>query len=142
MALWRDRVVRSGAVVAEVLSDGGLGTLSRRAWPDGGAPSLRRLLIDLIEECARHVGHADFVRESVAASSGETPPVLTGPLPGEPRGQPSRRPQQRPPPDTPVQRSGSRCFRGQPEGRPLYGSVRRTVGGRNRCYAADRQVRP
>ena len=33
---------------------------------DGESPSLRRLLVDLIEEYARHVGHADLIRESVA----------------------------------------------------------------------------
>lgn len=75
MTLWRDTVLRSRAVVAEVLSDGGLGTLSLRAWPDGRAPSLRRLLIDLIEEYARHVGHADLIRESVDGLVGEDPPA-------------------------------------------------------------------
>jgi Protein of unknown function (DUF664) len=30
----------------------------------GESPSLRRILIDLIEEYARYVGHADLIRES------------------------------------------------------------------------------
>jgi hypothetical protein len=56
------------------LADGGLGQLSRRPWPDGGAPSMRRVLVDLIEEYARHTGHADLIRESVDGLVGEDPP--------------------------------------------------------------------
>jgi hypothetical protein len=48
--------------------------LARRTLPDGQTPSLRRLLIDLIEEYARHVGHADLIRESVDGLVGEDPP--------------------------------------------------------------------
>jgi hypothetical protein len=40
----------------------------------GESPSLRRILIDLIEEYARHAGHADFIRESVDGLVGEDPP--------------------------------------------------------------------
>ncbi len=46
---------------------------SARAARDGRAPSLRRLLI-AIEEYARHVGHADLIRESVDGLVGEDPP--------------------------------------------------------------------
>lgn len=74
MTLWRDAVARSRAAVAEALADGGLDALARREWPDGRAPSLRRILIDLIEEYARHVGHADLIRESVDGLTGEDPP--------------------------------------------------------------------
>ncbi|MFZ0323702.1 MAG: DUF664 domain-containing protein, partial [Actinomycetes bacterium] len=73
-ALWRDAVDRSRAAVGEALADDGLGQLARRTWPDGRAPSLRRILIDLIEEYARHVGHADLIRESVDGLTGEDPP--------------------------------------------------------------------
>jgi hypothetical protein len=66
-------VGRSRSIVAEALADGGLDRLSERAWPDGRAPSLRRLLIDMIEEYARHVGHADLIRESVDGLVGEDP---------------------------------------------------------------------
>jgi hypothetical protein len=41
--------------------------------PSGESPSLRRLLIDMIEEYARHVGHADLIRESVDGLTGEDP---------------------------------------------------------------------
>jgi hypothetical protein len=74
MALWRGAAARSRSAVREVLADGGLGQLARYTWPDGRAPSLRRILIDLIEEYARHVGHADLIRESVDGLVGEDPP--------------------------------------------------------------------
>lgn len=73
-ALWRASVGRSRAIVAEALAAGGLDTPSAAGWPDGRVPSLRRLLIDLIEEYARHVGHADLIRESVDGVTGEDPP--------------------------------------------------------------------
>jgi hypothetical protein len=73
-ALWRDAVARSRLILAEVLAGDGLGQLARRPWPDGRAPSLRRILIDLIEEYARHTGHADLIRESVDGLVGEDPP--------------------------------------------------------------------
>jgi Protein of unknown function (DUF664) len=73
MALWRDAVARSRSVVTEVLAEGGLDQLARHTnWAQ--PPSLRRILIDLIEEYARHVGHADLIRESVDGLVGEDPP--------------------------------------------------------------------
>jgi hypothetical protein len=72
--LWQDAVARSRALLTEALADGGLDRLAGGEWPDGWAPSLRRILIDLIEEYARHVGHADLIRESVDGLVGEDPP--------------------------------------------------------------------
>ena len=70
--LWQDAVARSRALVAEALADGGL---ERRAvWVDpvsGAAPSLRWILIHMIEEYARHNGHADLLRESIDGRTGE-----------------------------------------------------------------------
>jgi hypothetical protein len=74
MTLWREAVTRSRSAVTEALADGGLDRLAQATWPDGRAPSLRRILIDLIEEYARHVGHADLIRESVDGLVGEDPP--------------------------------------------------------------------
>jgi uncharacterized damage-inducible protein DinB len=71
VALWEDAVARSRALVAEALADGGLGQLARRRWPDGQAPSLRWILVHMIEEYARHNGHADLLRESVDGMTGE-----------------------------------------------------------------------
>ncbi len=75
MTLWQEAVARSRSAVTEALVGGGLEQLGRFTWPDGRSPSLRRILIDLIEEYARHVGHADLIRESVDGLTGEDPPV-------------------------------------------------------------------
>lgn len=73
-AIWEDAVARSRSLVEEALADGGLDRLATVPGSDGQAPSLRRLLIDMIEEYARHVGHADLIRESVDGLVGEDPP--------------------------------------------------------------------
>jgi uncharacterized damage-inducible protein DinB len=73
LALWQAAVARSRAAVAEALADGGLDRLARRAeWSEPS--SLRRILVDMIEEYARHTGHADLIRESVDGLVGEDPP--------------------------------------------------------------------
>ena len=69
--LWQDAVERSRARVAEALASGGLDQLARRSWPDGSAPSLRWILCHMIEEYARHNGHADLLREAVDGQTGE-----------------------------------------------------------------------
>ncbi|MET9472279.1 DinB family protein [Streptomyces sp. NPDC002917] len=74
LALWRDSVARSRAYVRQAMADGGLGLITAFVHPRGGSPSLRCLLVDLIEEYARHVGHADLIRESVDGLVGEDPP--------------------------------------------------------------------
>jgi uncharacterized damage-inducible protein DinB len=74
MAIWEDAVARSRAAVRAALATGGPDQLTRFTWPDGRTPSLRRTLVDLIEEYARHVGHADLIRESVDGLVGEDPP--------------------------------------------------------------------
>ena len=74
MSLWQDTVARSRAQIAEAIADGGLDRPAKVGWPDGRTPSLRRLLIDMIEEYARHTGHADLIRESVDGLVGEDPP--------------------------------------------------------------------
>ena len=71
--LWHEAVGRSRALVAEAFAEGGLDRLASFTWPDGRTPSLRRLLVDMIEEYARHVGHADLIRESVDGLVGEDP---------------------------------------------------------------------
>lgn len=50
-----------------------LASLCRR--PDPGAPvSLRWVLMHLLEETARHAGHADILRELIDGSTGRLPP--------------------------------------------------------------------
>ena len=74
-ALWQGAVTRSRSAIAEALADGGLDRLATGITNHhGAAPSLRRILIDIIEEYARHVGHADLLRESVDGRTGEDPP--------------------------------------------------------------------
>jgi hypothetical protein len=75
LTLWQDAAARSRAVVAEALAGGGLDQLGRFVTSSGESPSLRRILIDMIEEYARHVGHADLLRESVDGLTGEDPPA-------------------------------------------------------------------
>jgi pterin-4a-carbinolamine dehydratase/uncharacterized damage-inducible protein DinB len=70
-AQWRASVERSRAAISEALDAGGLGFRCRRAWPDGRAPSLRWVLTHLVEEYARHNGHADLLREAVDGRTGE-----------------------------------------------------------------------
>jgi hypothetical protein len=66
-ALWRGAVERSTTALGRVLADGGLDQPTRSA-------NLRRLLVDLHDEYARHVGHADLLREAVDGLVGEDPP--------------------------------------------------------------------
>lgn len=73
MALWEQAVERSRGAIAEALADGGPDRLAVRSpWTE--MPSVRRLLIDAIEEYARHTGHADMIRESVDGLVGEGAP--------------------------------------------------------------------
>jgi uncharacterized damage-inducible protein DinB len=70
-ALWEESVARSRANVAEFLVDGDLGQLARRWLRDGPAPSARWILCHMIEEYARHNGHADLMREAIDGEAGE-----------------------------------------------------------------------
>ena len=70
-ALWEHAVARSRQQLAEALADGGLDRLAVRTWPDGRAPSLRWIMLHMIEEYARHNGHADLLREAVDGETGE-----------------------------------------------------------------------
>ncbi|WP_304949953.1 DUF664 domain-containing protein [Streptomyces sp. PCS3-D2] len=67
-------VDRSRAIVDKALSTGGLDQLGAYTTRSGARPDLRRILLDLIEEYARHAGHADLIRESVDGLTGEDPP--------------------------------------------------------------------
>ncbi|MGW6130929.1 mycothiol transferase [Cellulomonas sp. NPDC055163] len=73
-ALWRGAVARSRAAWAATLADGGLGQHTRSPMWDGDGPNLRRVLVDLHDEYARHTGHADLLREAVDGLVGEDPP--------------------------------------------------------------------
>jgi uncharacterized damage-inducible protein DinB len=70
VALWREAADRSRGHLASVLADG-LDRLAAQPWPDGSAPSVRWILCHMIEEYARHNGHADILREMVDGQTGE-----------------------------------------------------------------------
>jgi uncharacterized damage-inducible protein DinB len=70
-ALWEKAVDRSRDLVTDALADGGLDQQAQRPWPDGSRPSLRWIVCHMIEEYARHNGHADLLRESIDGSTGE-----------------------------------------------------------------------
>ena len=69
--LWSDACAASRANVAAVLANGDLWTNAARTWDSGEAPSLRWILVHMIEEYARHNGHADLLREAVDGETGE-----------------------------------------------------------------------
>ncbi|WP_330461931.1 mycothiol transferase [Streptomyces sp. NBC_00820] len=73
--LWRAAVTRSRDNVRRAVAEQGVDFPAWYTSRSGERPQLRRLLTDLIEEYARHVGHADLIREAVDGRVGEDPPV-------------------------------------------------------------------
>jgi uncharacterized damage-inducible protein DinB len=69
-ALWRRFAEQSRANLTAALASGDLGQLARNKLP-GDQPNLRWIIVHVIEEYARHNGHADLLRESVDGSTGE-----------------------------------------------------------------------
>jgi Protein of unknown function (DUF664) len=72
--LWRAAGARCRAAVDAVLAEGGLDQQAKFDFPGNELPTARRLLVDLHDEYARHVGHADLLREAVDGLVGEDPP--------------------------------------------------------------------
>jgi uncharacterized damage-inducible protein DinB len=70
-ALWERGCERSEQMVAMALNDGGFDRLAAVPWPTGDAPNLRWIVLHMIEEYARHNGHADLLREAVDGTTGE-----------------------------------------------------------------------
>ncbi|MEJ7834226.1 MAG: DinB family protein [Nocardioides sp.] len=66
-------IAASDRLVAEALGDGGLDTLSAKGSRQDNDQkfSLRWILLHMIEEYARHNGHADLIRESIDGQTGE-----------------------------------------------------------------------
>ena len=66
---YREAIARSNEIVAAAAS---LDQLSARAHPRTGERwSLRWILVHMIEETARHAGHADLIRESIDGEVGD-----------------------------------------------------------------------
>ena len=68
---WERAVETARRNVEEALAQGGLDAPTLRVGDQGEAPSLRWVLVHLIEEYARHNGHADFLREAIDGQVGE-----------------------------------------------------------------------
>ena len=76
-AIWRDwqaAVERSRRLLADAVAADGLGWTGGHDFPGWGAPSARRIVVDMIEEYARHTGHADLIRETIDGRVGEDAP--------------------------------------------------------------------
>ncbi len=67
-------VARSRQRLADAVDAGGLDQQVALGADQGVVVSLRRLVVDLLEEYARHTGHADLLREAVDGRVGEDPP--------------------------------------------------------------------
>jgi uncharacterized damage-inducible protein DinB len=73
-AIWRNAVERSRRLVVDVIRERGLDGPASYTWPNGRTPTVRAMLLDMIEEYARHTGHADILREAVDGRVGEGAP--------------------------------------------------------------------
>lgn len=71
LALYADMCERSRAHIAEAAATGGLDRLSEAHPRSGDRFSLRWILLHMLEEVARHNGHADLLREAVDGTVGE-----------------------------------------------------------------------
>jgi hypothetical protein len=67
IAFYQDEIAKSRQI-AEAAS---LDDLSVRPWPTGEPISLRWIVVHMIEEVARHNGHADLLREAIDGVTGE-----------------------------------------------------------------------
>ena len=68
---WRTEVAFAEQLVAEASSLDIRGDYDYGPPYDPGAISLREVLVHMIEEYARHNGHADLIRESIDGQTGE-----------------------------------------------------------------------
>ena len=73
-AAYDEAVVRNTRRIEQALAEGGLEVVGHVDDGNGNHPRLRRLLLDVLEEYARHTGHADLLREAVDGRVGEDPP--------------------------------------------------------------------
>jgi uncharacterized damage-inducible protein DinB len=71
--LWAERAERSRAIVSSQLGRDAAKALATThpAWSGQAQVSLRWVLTHMIEEYARHNGHADLLRESIDGETGE-----------------------------------------------------------------------
>ena len=75
LSLFDTCVDRSRRVLADLVGDRPtLDVPTAFTMKDGTVVELRRIVADLIEEYARHTGHADLIREAIDGRVGESPP--------------------------------------------------------------------
>jgi hypothetical protein len=72
--LYDDAVARSRARLGAAVAEHGLDMTVAAHDDEGRHANLRRLVCDMVEEYARHTGHADLLREAVDGRVGEDPP--------------------------------------------------------------------
>ncbi len=77
-ALWQGSVERSRAAIGRLLGTGNCGQPSKQSASGGESASLRRVLVELHDEYARHLGHADLLREAVDGLVGRDPAAMSG----------------------------------------------------------------
>jgi len=71
-AEWDAAILRSRSVVDTRVAEGGAPLDVRYpAWDGNGSVTLRWVLVHMVEEYARHNGHADLLREAVDGETGE-----------------------------------------------------------------------
>lgn len=73
-AIWRTAVERSLALVAQVVAERGLDGPASLTWAHDRTPTVRDMLLDMVEEYTQHTGHADVVREAIDGRVGEGAP--------------------------------------------------------------------
>jgi hypothetical protein len=64
LAFYREQIAASREITASLDLD------ARCAWPDLANENLRGVAMHMIEETARHAGHADIIREAIDGSRG------------------------------------------------------------------------
>ena len=72
--LWGEAVDRSRAVLHSAVLHTGRARARRTSSGTQQVATLRRLMVDMIEEYGRHTGQADLLREAVDGRVGEDPP--------------------------------------------------------------------
>jgi uncharacterized damage-inducible protein DinB len=70
-AFWTASVERARNSLSIAMADGGLDRPMSQTFADGRSPSVRWIMCHMIEEYARHNGHADILRESIDGATGE-----------------------------------------------------------------------
>jgi hypothetical protein len=66
LAAYRDEIaIINAGLTAATMDDRNAGE------PDPGQRTLRRLIVHMIEEYARHCGHADLLRETIDGTTGD-----------------------------------------------------------------------